>query len=168
MSQLFSQLGIDWKLLIAQAVNFLLLLTILRLFVYGPLTEMLRKRREKIEDGLQKAREADERLRDINHMAVEKIKHAEAEGVKIIAQVQAEAKEHEAALMAKAKEHEAAAMKAADERAVARDAEAHRALDAEAAMLVKQAIVRTVELSPSSIDDALITKALKEMSHIAG
>jgi F-type H+-transporting ATPase subunit b len=166
MSQLLSQLGIDWKLLIAQAVNFFLLLLILRLYVYGPLMAMLRERREKIEEGLAKAKEADERLQDINHMAVEKIKHAEAEGVKIIAQVELEAKEHEAALLAKAKEREAAAMKAADERASARDAEAHRALEAEAALLIKQAIVRTVELSPSSIDDALIEKALKEMRHV--
>jgi len=165
MSQLLSQLGIDWKLLLAQAVNFALLLVILRMYVYGPLMTVLRKRREKIEAGLAKAKEADERLRDINHMAVEKIKHAEAEGVKIIAKVQEEAKEHEAVLMAKAKEHEAAAITAADERAAARDAEAHRALDAEAAMLVKQAIVRTVELSPEAVDDALIGKALQEMKH---
>jgi F-type H+-transporting ATPase subunit b len=165
MSQLFSQLGIDWKLLLAQAVNFFLLLVILRMFVYKPLMAMLHKRRQKIEEGLQKAKEADERLRDINHMAVEKIKHAEAEGVKIIAQVNVEAKEREAMLMVKEKEREAAAMKAADERASARDAEVHRALEAEAAMLVKQAIVRTVELSPEAVDEALIGKALREMKH---
>ena len=165
MSQLFSQLGIDWKLLLAQAVNFFLLLVILKMFVYGPLAKMLHERRRRIEEGLEKAKEADERLRDINHMAVEKIKHAEAEGMKIIAKVELEAKEHEAVLMARAKEHEAAAILAADERAKARDAEAHKALDAEAAILVKQAIIKTVELSPDAIDEALVSRALKGMLH---
>jgi F-type H+-transporting ATPase subunit b len=166
MSPLFSQLGIDWKLLIAQAVNFFLLLVILKMFIYGPLSKMLHERRRRIEEGLEKAKEADERLRDINHMAVEKIKHAEAEGVKIIAKVELEAKEHEAVLMAKAREREAAAILAADERARARDAETHKALDAEAAMLVKQAIVRVVELSPDAVDDALVSRALKDMKHV--
>jgi F-type H+-transporting ATPase subunit b len=165
MSQLLSQLGIDWKLLIAQAVNFFLLLIILKMFVYGPLTKMLHERRARIEEGLAKAKEADERLRDINHLAVQKIKDAEAEGVKIIAKVEVTAKEHEAMLMAKAKEHEAAAILAAEERARARDAEAHKALEAEAAMLVKQAIVKTVELSPDAVDEALVSRALKDMQH---
>jgi F-type H+-transporting ATPase subunit b len=165
MSQLFSQLGIDWKLLLAQAVNFFLLLVLLRMFVYGPLTKMLHERRRRIEEGLQKAKEAGERLRDINHMAVEKIKHAEAEGVKIVARVEAEAKEREAALLLKAREHETAAIRAADERARARESEAHQALEAEAAMLVKQAIVRVVELSPEAVDEALVSRALKEMKH---
>ena len=167
MSQLISQLGINWKLLIAQAVNFAILLVLLRMFVYGPLMNMLHERRRRIEEGLEKAKEADERLRDINHLAVEKIKAAEAEGVKIIAKVEAESKVHEAGLMMKAKQHEAEAMKAADERAAARDLEAHRALDLEAAMLVKAAIVRTVELSPNAIDEALVSRALKDMKHSA-
>jgi F-type H+-transporting ATPase subunit b len=166
MSQLLSQLGIDWKLLIAQAVNFFLLLVLLKMFVYGPLTKMLHERRRRIEEGLEKAKEADDRLRDINHLAVEKIKHAEAEGVKIIAKVEEEAKGHEAMLLARAKEREEAAIIAAEERARARDAETHKALEAEAAMLVKQAIVRTVELKPEAIDEALIGRALSEMKHI--
>ena len=37
MSQLFSQLGIDWHLLLSQAVNFLILLVILRLVAYKPI-----------------------------------------------------------------------------------------------------------------------------------
>jgi F-type H+-transporting ATPase subunit b len=167
MSQLFSQLGIDWKLLLAQAVNFFLLFVLLRMFVYGPLTKMLHERRRRIEEGLEKAKEADERLRDINHLAVQKIKDAEAEGVKIIARVDVEAKAREAMLAAEAREHEAAAMVAADERARAREAAARRALDAEAAMVVAQAIVRVVELSPEAVDEALVARALKEMKRTA-
>ena len=165
MSQLLSQLGIDWKLLIAQAVNFLLLLAILRLFVYGPAYGDAPQAPGKDRGRTRESEGGGQAFAGHQPHGGQKINHAETEGVKIIAKVQEEAKEHEAVLMAKAKEHEAAAMKAADERARSREDEAHRALDAEAALLVKQAIIRAVELSPSSIDDALIEKALQEMRH---
>jgi F-type H+-transporting ATPase subunit b len=61
MEQLLTQLGIDWHLLISQAVNFFLLLIVLRIFVYKPLLTVLRERREKIENGIIKAEEADRR-----------------------------------------------------------------------------------------------------------
>ena len=43
-ADLFSSLGIDWKLLILQTVAFLILLVILRKWVYPPLAAMLDKR----------------------------------------------------------------------------------------------------------------------------
>ena len=55
MEQLFSQLGIDWHLLLSQAVNFFLLLIVLRVFAYKPLLAFLHERRRKIEEGLAKA-----------------------------------------------------------------------------------------------------------------
>ena len=51
MSQLFSQLGIDWHLLLSQAINFLLLLIVLRLVVYKPLLNLLHKRKGKDRGG---------------------------------------------------------------------------------------------------------------------
>ena len=52
MSELFSQLGIDWKLLLAQGVNFVILLVVLTKFVYKPLMKMVEARRQKIELGI--------------------------------------------------------------------------------------------------------------------
>ena len=49
MSELFSKLGIDWKLLIAQIINFLVLLFVLYKFAYRPILSMLEKRTKKIE-----------------------------------------------------------------------------------------------------------------------
>ena len=37
MSELLSKLGIDWRLLIAQLINFLILLFVLRRFAYKPI-----------------------------------------------------------------------------------------------------------------------------------
>lgn len=164
MSQLLSQLGIDWRLLIAQAVNFFLLLVILRLFVYKPLIGMMHERRKKIEEGIAKAEEADERLKEVNHIGIEKIKEAEATAMGILKKTELDAKALEASLLAKAKERESAAMASAEERIRGRETDADRAMTAEAAMLIKSAVARLVELSPEKIDDALVARAVKEVS----
>ncbi len=167
MSQLLSQLGIDWRLLISQAVNFFLLLVILRLYVYKPLLKIMHERRDRIQEGIAKAAEADERLKEANHLGVQKIKEAEGQAMSILKKTEMDAKELESKLLAKAKEREDAALKSADERVRAKEAEADRAITAEAAALVKAAIAKTVELSPEKIDEALIAKAIKEIKATA-
>jgi len=61
MSALFTQLGINWKLLLAQGINFGLLLVVLAKFVYRPLLKLMKEQREKIEFGLKGAEEAAKR-----------------------------------------------------------------------------------------------------------
>lgn len=48
MSDLFSNLGIEWKVLLAQAVNFAILLFVLSKFVFKPIKKVLDKRAEEI------------------------------------------------------------------------------------------------------------------------
>jgi F-type H+-transporting ATPase subunit b len=54
-------LGVDGKLLAAQIVNFIILVLILRHFVYKPLMAMLEKRRTDIADSLKKVEEIEQR-----------------------------------------------------------------------------------------------------------
>ena len=49
-------LGIDWKMLVAQVVNFIILLLILRKFLFGPIVKLLDDRRKTIEKGLSDAK----------------------------------------------------------------------------------------------------------------
>ena len=157
------QLGIDWRLLLSQAVNFFLLLFILRLFVYKPLVNVLKERRQKIEEGLAKAEEAEERLHEVDEIGRQKIKAAEGEAVTIFQKAEVKAKDLEAGLMLQVKEKEAAEIKGAEARIKLRKAEADQALDAQAAKLIRSALVRVVEISPEAIDEAMITRALKEV-----
>lgn len=60
MNDLISKLGIDWKLLAAQIVNFLILFLILRKFVYKPVLDMLHKRRNIISRSIEEARKIEE------------------------------------------------------------------------------------------------------------
>lgn len=162
MQQLLGQLGINVPLLLSQAVNFILLLIVLRVFVYKPLLKILHDRRARIEEGLVKAEEAERRLHEVDDIAKGKIKHAEAEAVGILKRTEADAKELEERLVAEAKRKEAAELAAAAVRLRSQEEESRRAAEKEAAALVRRAIMKTVELAPEAIDDALIEKAVNQ------
>ena len=167
MSQLISQLGINWQLLLAQAVNFFLLLTILRLAVYKPLLKLMHDRQDKIEQGLVKAEEADRRLHDVDELSIHKIKAAEAQALGILKRTEGEAKELEATLLTEVKRKEAEALRNTEALLRAREEESRHVAEKEAAALVRRAIARTVELAPEAIDDALISKAVADATRSA-
>ena len=53
--ELLRTLGIDWRLLMWQIVNFLIVLFILKKYAFGPITDALAKRTAKLEQGLRDA-----------------------------------------------------------------------------------------------------------------
>src|SRR3989338_6728445 len=63
--EFISNFGLDPILLVAQIVNFLVVLFILRKFLYKPILKTLEKRKNLIKDGLDKAQEATIRLEKI-------------------------------------------------------------------------------------------------------
>jgi F-type H+-transporting ATPase subunit b len=163
MSELLTQLGIDWRLLASQALNFFLLLALLRLFAYKPLLKLLRDRRTKIEEGVRKAEEAELRLKEANLAAKDRLKKADEEALQILRQTEVRAKNLETELLQRAKEKEAEVLQNADFLIQTKAAEARAALRKEAAEMVKKAVVKAVELDPEKIDDALIEKAVKSI-----
>ena len=64
MSELFAAFGINWQLLIVQAINFGLLLFVLWYFLYTPILKLIDDRRKKIADGVKTAEAADQKLAD--------------------------------------------------------------------------------------------------------
>jgi len=60
--ELLEKLGIDWRLLIAQLINFVVLLGVLYKFAYKPLLKLLQDRSEKIEKSLADAKRIEEHL----------------------------------------------------------------------------------------------------------
>jgi F-type H+-transporting ATPase subunit b len=81
-------LGINLPVLIAQFVNFTILLVVLRLIAWGPLTKMLDERREKIRESLAAADEAKATVAESGRQAQEQIDAARREGQSLIAQSQ--------------------------------------------------------------------------------
>jgi len=58
LGDVLNQLGISGTLLLSQIVNFLLIMIVLRLFLYGPVLNMLDKRKERIANSMKDAERA--------------------------------------------------------------------------------------------------------------
>jgi len=163
-NELLNQLGINWKLFVSQAVNFFILLAVLTFFVYKPLMKVIKERNQKIKTGLEKAEEADTRLKNIDNIGKERIKEAEQKGIEIIKTTEQKAKELSADLTKKAEQHQQEMLAQIKKNAQLAQEQANKDVLEKAAGLVKRAIVKTVELDPDKIDDELIKKAVLQVN----
>lgn len=84
MEQFASQFGIDWKLMIAQLINFGIIFFVLRAFAYKPILKLLDERRKKIEDGLGFAEKAKSELASIETLKSEEVAKAQKQGFEIV------------------------------------------------------------------------------------
>ncbi len=89
---ILGSLGIDFKALLAQIINFLLLLFILKKFLYGPVVQMLDKRKKTIAEGLENAEKAKAMIEKTERETQEKINLAVQEADKVINEAKAQAK----------------------------------------------------------------------------
>ncbi len=146
MEQVFAAFGIDWRLLIINAVNFALLLVALWYFLYGPLTRMLETRREKLAQGVHDAEEAARQLSEIKDSRAEMLASAgrEADTVLALARSAATQKEHELK----------AAGEAAAERAVAEARVQAQELKAQALAESKQEVAKLIVLGMEKMKHA--------------
>jgi F-type H+-transporting ATPase subunit b len=96
-------LGIDWKIFIAQLINFLVVMLVLWKFAYKPIVKMLDQRSEKIEKGMKDAKDVEERLAKLEEERADVIKLAKAEAKKIADEARADAEERKAEMVEKAK-----------------------------------------------------------------
>lgn len=83
---ILNQFGVKPILLAAQVVNFLILLFILKKFLYKPVLKVLEERKKRIENSLKNAEEIERRLRALSEEEQKRITDAVAEGEKIIKQ----------------------------------------------------------------------------------
>ena len=103
MSELFSKLGIDWRLLAAQLINFLILLFVLRRFAYKPILKLLDERRQKIADGLANAQKAKSNLEEAEKERQEIISTAKKGASEIISLAEAAAQKNREETLKEAK-----------------------------------------------------------------
>ena len=158
MNAFLSQFGVDWKLFLSQLINFALILIILRAFVYKPLVTILNKRRDRIAEGLAKAKEADIRLKEVDLMSKHKIQEVENKCVEMLtsADIQRKKKELEIAQALKKKEEEL--LRQAETAAKAHEKELKNQIQKEASLLIKNAIAKGIDSEPDQIDQSLIKK----------
>ncbi len=96
MDQIITVFGINWKLLLIQAVNFGLLLFILHRYLYKPVLSMVDVRRLKIENAIKDAERMEEELGRAEAKKVSILRLATEKGDELIlaAKKHAETEEH--------------------------------------------------------------------------
>lgn len=89
--EIFKQFGIEPILLLAQIVNFLIILFVLKKFFYKPIVKMLDSRRETIAESLKNADQIEINLQKSEEKTAQMLKSAQDQSQKLIedAQVQA-------------------------------------------------------------------------------
>jgi len=161
---LLSQLGIDWKLFLSQAANFFILLLILRSFVYKPLFKAIKERNKKIQEGLTKAEEAAVRLQEVDHIAKEKLQEADQESINIIQSTKEKAKGLGEVLAKEVEQKRIVLMQELSAQHKKQEEDSKKAILKQAGELVKKVLIKTVELKPDQVDEALIKKAISTIN----
>jgi len=112
--EILKNFGIDPLLLGAQIINFLVVLFLLKKFLYKPVFRLLQKRQEEIKEGIRKSEEAEKRLerviaqeknilKNANTSAKEIIDEATSESIEISKQIQDSAKKQADRIIEQAK-----------------------------------------------------------------
>lgn len=82
--EILQSFGVDWKLLLAQLVNFAIVVLVLWRFAIKPLTKIMNERNKEIEVGLKKAQESTDRLTKVENEVKQKLTQARQEADKIL------------------------------------------------------------------------------------
>lgn len=145
MGELFAAFGVNWKLLLAQAFNFALLMTALWYFLYRPVLRLIDERREKVAEGVRNAERATQRVSEAEAEKTDIIARASREAEGIVSAAKKRAEEKKAELAREAQEKADALLKDAEARAEEAERQALRKSEkeiAQAAMLAAEKILR--------------------------
>lgn len=162
-ADLFGVLGIDWRLLVLQTISFLIVLWVLKRFVYPPLTRALDERQKTIEASLKAAKEAETQAEKTQAKVEKLLSDARAQASEITATAKTEASSTIEAAEAKAKAKAERLLEQAHEQMEQDVLAARSALKQDTIELVALATEKIVrEKVNSKQDTVLIEKTVKE------
>lgn len=162
--EIFKTFGLDLTLTAAQIVNFIIILYVLKRFVYKPLFNVLKKREELVKESVQNAEDSKKALEKAQGKEKELIKEARANADQILK----DAKEQASAILKKseedAKKQKQQILQEAKEQIEIETAKAQAELNKHVAQL-------SIELLKKSLDNVftdkeqseLVNKAVKEL-----
>lgn len=165
MSELISQLGIDPKLLLAQGVNFIILLAVLTKLIYKPLLKVVEERRKKIELGIKGGEKAEQIIKQAEQEKTGIIKEADTRAVAIISEAEKTAQKKAQEIYRQADMKAGQVLQEAMLLAERKEKEEMARVADEAKKLVKEAIIKTVKLKPEQVDEKLIEEAIYALSN---
>jgi F-type H+-transporting ATPase subunit b len=87
---ILANLGFDWRVALANLVNFLVIILILKHFAFKPIAKIINEREDKIKKGIEDAERADTELQMAKQVCEKTIADAKNEANKIIASSQSQ------------------------------------------------------------------------------
>lgn len=93
MEKLIETFYIDWKLLIAQGVNFLIVMAVLYYYGIRPLMKLMHERSARIDEGLKNAEIIEENMKKAEIEKQKEIKKGRKEGQQLILEAEKQAEE---------------------------------------------------------------------------
>jgi F-type H+-transporting ATPase subunit b len=167
VEELIHQFGIDWKLLLAQVVNFLVLLYVLKRFAYGPIINVLQERRKKIEEGIRASNDAQKRLAQAEEEKKTILLRAEEESVGVVSKAEKIAEDQARIIIIHATEESEHIIENGHKKLE----EDRRKLDEEVRLnaeeFIKKGLVLTLrKMNVKDRDQELIKEALNELATI--
>lgn len=162
--EVLAKLGVDWKLLLAQVVNFLILLFVLRRFAYKPMLKFLDDRSKKIETGLRDAKRATEKLSEIEAKERGVLEEARKESVAMIARARESAEKTAEKIMIESREESERVLNETRKKIAVERESMRTDMKQELAGLVLLATEKVLNEKLKSADDAeLIRKAVEKI-----
>ena len=162
--KLFAAFGLDWKILIAQLINFAILVFVLYKFGYKPFFKFLEDRTSKIEAGIENADKASKKLAEITEKEIEVLKTAKKEALKIIETARLESEENKKKAVEKAKEEIGQIINKEKQSMQQEKAEVLRDIKNEVSSLVISAVEKVLaEKMDSKKDKEMIEKVIADL-----
>ena len=167
MQEFVTHFGIDWKLFLAQIVNFSVILFVLRKFAYQPILKMLRDRRDTIVQGIEMAKDAEKNLKESDEMRNRTLQQAHADALGIVNRAEQIGKDKQDAIMKQTDAKVEGVI--ADARRVIDQEKAKMSSDlmSEAEDLVRMSLGKVLGKMPAKERDlGLIQDAIKELKAV--
>ncbi|MFA6587541.1 MAG: F0F1 ATP synthase subunit B [Patescibacteria group bacterium] len=167
MGDLIKQFGIEPSLLIAQIINFGIVLFVLWKFAYKPVLKVLRERQAKVKKSLEDAKAVEMKLQEAEKMKQEKILEARGEAEAILENASKESERYRQQRLAEV-QSEIDGMKVhAQAEIVAQKAQALNQAKAEMVDLVISATGKVVGKSGiEKVNKALVEEAVEETKNV--
>lgn len=159
--ELIQALGIDWRILLAQFLNFAILIFVLWRFAYKPIFKFLEERRKKIEDGIKNAEQISQKMIEMKEEERAIVIGAKKEALNLINEAKENAEKRGDEMIKKAQEEASAVISKERDKFNQEKVEIFKEMRNNLSELVVLAVEKVIEEKMSGEkDEEIIRKAL--------
>lgn len=162
MNEIVKEFGIQWPLLVASIVNFVILLFLMKKFLYKPVLKILDERKEMIEKSVKTAEQIEKDKEKTEERIKVSLRLANDEAMKVIARSHASAEKAKDAIIKEAEIKAGEIVEQAKEEIKRERERASAELKAESANLISEALKKIIIERKDDIDDERLIKEVAE------